>query len=359
MEDYDIMWRVNKTLLSVSLAALSALLLARPVAAQDLPTPGAGMGPQTGVRYATDAYPGFDNEKEIVSPSRKSPRWFAFIFGPDRADAKSQLAHCVELIRAGDYGKARRQLDALVREWPTAAEAAKAQQALAELCLSRLGQTEDAFAEFRYLLDFYSLQIDYDAIADKLYAVARQMKAEGKEVMFIHFENVVDVRRAYEACVLHAPGAKWVAEAMLEIGALREKAGEYGKAVQVYENLRNLYPDAEEAKIALRHEAEARMVLLDDHAYNRSRARHTLGFLTMALASCREADRDALEAMRARVENLLAEEAYRSAAFYDSKTRTKRSAINAYEKFLSQHPDSPRAAAVRARLDELKKGSEQ
>ena len=358
MEDYDIMWRVNKTLLSVSLAALSALLLARPVAAQDLPTPGAG-GPQTGVRYATDAYPGFDNEKEIVSPSRKSPRWFAFIFGPDRADAKSQLAHCVELIRAGDYGKARRQLDALVREWPTAAEAAKAQQALAELCLSRLGQTEDAFAEYRYLLDFYSLQIDYDEIADKLYAVARQMKAEGKEVMFIHFENVVDVRRAYEACVLHAPGAKWVAEAMLEIGALREKAGEYGKAVQVYENLRNLYPDAEEAKIALRHEAEARMVLLDDHAYNRLRARDTLGFLSMALASCREADRDALEAMRVRVENLLAEEAYRSAAFYDSKTRTKRSAINAYEKFLSQHPDSPRAAAVRARLDELKKGSEQ
>ena len=56
---------------------------------------------------------------------------------------------------------------------------------------------------------------------------------------------------------------------------------------------------------------------------------------------------------------VLAEEAYRSAAFYDSKTRTKRSAINAYEKFLSQHPDSPRAAAVRARLDELKKGSEQ
>ena len=359
MEDYDIMWRVNKTLLSVSLAALSALLLARPVAAQDLPTPGAGMGPHTGVRYEKDTYHGFDNEKEIVSPSRKSPRWFAFIFGPDRADAKSQLAHCVELIRAGDYGKARRQLDALVREWPTAAEAAKAQQALAELCLSRLGQTEDAFAEFRYLLDFYSLQIDYDAIADKLYAVARQMKAEGKEVMFVHFENVVDVRRAYEACVLHAPGAKWVAEAMLEIGALREKAGEYGKAVQVYENLRNLYPDAEEAKIALRHEAEARMVLLDDHAYNRSRARDTLGFLTMALASCREADRDALEAMRARVENLLAEEAYRSAAFYDSKTRTKRSAINAYEKFLSQHPDSPRAAAVRARLDELKKGSEQ
>ena len=354
MEDYDIMWRVNKTLLSVSLAALSALLLARPVAAQDLPTPGAGMGPQTGVRYATDAYPGFDNEKEIVSPSRKSPRWFAFIFGPDRADAKSQLAHCVELIRAGDYGKARRQLDALVREWPTAAEAAKAQQALAELCLSRLGQTEDAFAEFRYLLDFYSLQIDYDAIADKLYAVARQMKAEGKEVMFVHFENVVDVRRAYEACVLHAPGAKWVAEAMLEIGALREKAGEYGKAVQVYENLRNLYPDAEEAKIALRHEAEARMVLLDDHAYNRSRARDTLGFLTMALASCREADRDALEAMRARVENLLAEQAYRRAALSDSKPRTQRSAINAYEKFLAQYPEGEHADAARARVAELK-----
>ena len=62
---------------------MSALLATGALLAQDVQTPGAGSGPQTGVRYATDAYPGFDSEKNIVAPTRKTPRWFAFIFGPD------------------------------------------------------------------------------------------------------------------------------------------------------------------------------------------------------------------------------------------------------------------------------------
>lgn len=335
-------------------AALAAALAAGAAVAQGHPTPGAGYGPQTGVRYATDAFPGFDSEKNVISPTRKTPRWLSFLYGPSKADAKEQLAYCADLIRAGDFTKARRQLDALVREWPAAPEAPKAQRALAELCLTRLGETEEAFAEYRYLLDFFSLHVDYDKVCDRLYQVANQLRDEGKEIMFVRFENAVDVRRAYEACVLHAPGAKWAPEAMLTIGALREKEGEYGKAAQVYENLRNLYPDAAEAKASLVAEARARMVLLDDHAYDRSRALDTQGFLRNALESCRESDRDALVEMLAKVEDRLADEAYRGAAFYDSKTRTRRSAINAYERFLEQHPDSERAAEVRARLSELK-----
>ena len=335
-------------------AALAAALASGVAAAQDHPTPGAGYGPQTGVRYATDAYPGFDSEKNVISPSRKTPRWFSFVYGPSKEDAKSQLSYCAGLIRAGDFSKARRQLDALVREWPASPEAPKAQRALAELCLTRLGDTEAAFAEYRYLLDFFSLRVDYDKTCDRLYKIANQLRDEGKEVLFVRFENAVDVRRAYEACVLHAPGAKWAPEAMLTIGSLREKEGEYAKAVQVYENLRNLYPDAEEAKASLVAEARARMVLLDDHAYDRARALDTQGFLKNALESCRESDRDALVEMLAKVEDHIAEEAYLGAAFYDSRTRTRRSAINAYERFLEQYPDSERAAEVRARLEELK-----
>lgn len=335
-------------------AALAAAIAAGTAAAQGHPTPGAGYGPQTGVRYATDAFPGFDSEKNIVSPTRKTPRWISFLYGPSKACAKEQLAFCADLVRAGDYSRARRQLDALVREWPASPEAPKAQRALAELCLTKLGETEEAFAEYRYLLDFFSLHVDYDKVCDRLYQVANQMRDEGKEIMFVRFENVVDVRRAYEACVLHAPGAKWAPEAMLAIGALREKEGEYGKAVQVYENLRNLYPDAAEAKASLADEARARMVLLDDHAYDRARALDTQSYLKNAIAACRESDRDALVEMLAKVEDHLADEAYRGAAFYDSKTRTKRSAINAYERFLEQYPDSERAAEVRERLSELR-----
>ena len=336
----------------ILLAVLAAVLAPCVHALGDHPTP--GVSPGSGVRYATDAYPGFDSESEIVSPERKEPRWFAFINGPNRDTAAEQFAYCGELQACGDWSKARKQLDALVREWPTSPEAPKAQLQLAEVLLNKLLYYEDAFAEYRYLLDFYSLQCDYAAIADKLYQVAGIMQLEGKEVMFIRFANTVDVRRAYEACVLHAPGAKWVPEAMLKIGALREDEGKYGEAVKVYENLRNLHPGSEEAKTAIVREADARMVELRDHAYNRARCRETIDFLSSSLRSCRPDDALHIGEQLAEARSLAEEEAYRGAVFYDSPTRTLRSAVNAYGRFLAEYPTSERAEEVKARLAELK-----
>lgn len=331
---------------------LVAICLAQISAAQDIHSASAG-APQLGARYATDAYPGFDSEKTVISPERKKPRWFAFIFGPNCSSAAEQLAYCRGLIADENYSKACRQLDALVREWPTSPEAPKAQLALAELRM-QLKQYDDAFTEYRYLLDFFSLQIDYDAMADRLYGVAKVMKAEGKEVMFVHFENTVDVRRAYEACVLHAPGAIWVTEAMLTIGSLREDEGKFTEAVKVYENLRNLHPGTAAARKAIAREAQARMILLSEHGYNRSRCQDTISFLKLALTSCNAEDVDALKSSLAKARSMLEGEDYLGAKFYDSPTRTKRSAITAYEEYLAEYPDGDHAEAVRARLKELK-----
>ena len=336
----------------ILLTGLVAVLAPCEYALGDHPTPGVSPGGVT--RYATDAYPGFDSEKEIVSPERKEPKWFAFINGPNRDNAADQLAYCGELIAAGNYSTARKHLDALVREWPTSPEAPKAQLQLAEVCLNNLLYYEDAFAEYRYLLDFYSLQCDYDAVADKLYQVAGVMKREGKEVMFIRFANTVDVRRAFEACVLRSPGAKWVPEAMLTIGGLREDEGKYEEAVKVYENLRNVHPDAPESKVATVREADSRMVSLRERSYNRARGRETIDFLKSAVRWCRPDDVPHIRELLAEATAAMEEEAYRSAAFYDSPTRTLRSAVNAYERFLAEYPESARAGEVRARLDELK-----
>ena len=318
------------------------------------PTPGVAPGAQTGVRYATDAYPGFDNEKEIVSPERKAPRWFSFITGPSRDNAGDQFAYCQELMADGNWSKAKRQLDALVREWPTSQEAPRAQQTIAEICLDRICDTEDAFAEYRYLLDFYSSSCDYDKTVDKLYQVANLMRAEGKEVLFIRFANTVDVRRAYEACVLHAPGAKWVPEAMLTIGSLREDEGKYEEAVKVYENLRNIHPASEEAKVAILREASARMVLLREHVYNRARCLDTVDFLRRAVTSCRQSDVDEMQGFLSEARGMVAEEEWQATKFYDSPTRTRRSAIGAYERFIAENPESPHVDEARARLGELK-----
>ena len=334
------------TVCACLLAALPQLLTA------DVSRP--GIGPGAGARYATDAYPGFDSEEEMVKPSRKEPKLFAWFNGPKKDDAASQYAYCLELIADGSYSKAVKQLDALVREWPTAPEAPKAQLKLAELQLEKLDDLDEAFAELRYLVDFYSLQCDYDASVGKLYDIAGKMREEGKTILFFRFRKTVDVRRAFECCVLRAPGAQWAPAAMMTIADLREEEGRFSEAIKVYENLRNIHPERPEAKSALYREAKVRMVVLREHEYNRARCRDTISFLKSAEAGCDSAVKEEIAQWRLEAQKVLEDEAYAAARFYDSKTRTPRSAINAYERFLAEFPASVHAEEAKRRLEELK-----
>lgn len=331
------------------MAAGVALSVACALADVSTMQPGVG----SSQRYATDAYPGFDNDDSIVSPEKKEPKWFAFINGPNRDNAKDQMSYCADLILAGDHKKAAKQLDALVREWPSSPEAPKAQRMLADIYTSPLAEYEDAFAEYRYLLDFYSMSCDYDEIADKLYQLANLMRQEGKTIVFFHFRNTVDVRRAFEACVLHAPGAKWAPTAMLTIGDLREEEEQFDEAVKVYENLRNIHGDCPEAKTAVLREAMARIALLRKHIYNRDRCLDTINFFKRALTTCRLEDVDAIKDYLAEAKGLVEEEAYQAAKFYDSRVRTERSAINAYRRFLDEYPESAHAGEIQTRLETL------
>lgn len=310
-----------------------------------------GVSPGPGTRYATDAYPGFDREEEIVKPEKKVPRWFAFINGPKMADPSAQFAWAKSCAADGSWAKARRAYDALVREWPTSPEAPLAQRAMADILLDKELDYEEAFAEYRYLLDFFSASCDYREIAQLLYKIAELMRLEGKTIVFFRFKNTVDVRRAYESLVMRSPGASFVPDAMLTIAGLREDEENLDTAVTVYENLRNLYPRTRQAMVALHREGRVRLELLKQHGYNRNRIRDTIEFFKMALMADVSEDigRD-LRAWLAEAEQLMEAEAFKTAKFYDSRTRTLRSGINAYQQFINDYPNGPHAEEARARL---------
>ena len=188
-----------------------------------------------------------------------------------------------------------------------------------------------------------------------MYKTAELMRDEGKTIVFFRFDNTVDVRRAYEAVVLRAPGASFAPKAMLTIASLREDEDKQETAATVYENLRSMYPDSPEAATALYREAKARMVVLRRCEYNRERVRDTIGFLSFAIETGRlePGQLEEVSGFRAEARALLEEEAYNAAKFYDSRTRTKRSAVSAYQRFLDEYPTSDRAPEVRRRLFEL------
>ncbi len=317
---------------------------------------GAGVAgtPTSRTRWATDAYPGFDRDEASLSLEKKTPRWFSWLNGPAKDNPAEQLAYAEECEKAESWRAARRGYDSLVREWPASPEACIAQEKLAELYLRHYLEYEEAFNEYKYLLDYYTMQCDYDAISTRLWEVAKLMEAEGRRFFFVRFANTIDVRRAYEAVVRRAPGAPFVPDAMLRIGKLREDDGDWDEAAKVYETLRNLHPETPEAQTALYREASVRMHVLRVHEYNRQRCKDTIDFLRLAGEGAKEKQvRAQFAAWLEEAVGKLEDDAFASAKFYDSRTRTKRSAIDAYRKFLKDYPASRHADAARARLAQL------
>lgn len=316
------------------------------------------VAPNSLVRYATDAYPGFDLEENILKVEKKTPSFFTTIMmrGPKMKNAAEQFRYARSLEAAGSYSSAVNAFDALVMTWPTAPEAWQSQKAIADIYSEKLNDPISAFDEYKYLADFFSSECDYDDIVLKMYETAKTMRLEGKTVVFFRFANTVDVRRAFEAVVLRAPGAAFAPKAMLAVADLRVEEGEYGKAISVYENLRNIYATSPEAVTALRSEGYVRMKMLREHEYNRSRCRDTISFLRATLAANPDVPfKQEFQSWIEEATTLLEDEAFRATKFYDSRTRTRRSAICAYERFIARYPASSHVGEAKRRLAELQK----
>ena len=316
---------------------------------------GAGaVTPGPGTHYATDAFPGFDDASKILPQEKKTPSLFWWR-NAKRPDPASQLQFARALAAEGSYSSARTAYNALIAQWPSAGEAPVAQRELADLLLDKIGDSEEAFEEFKYLADFYSSQCDYESVIKRMYAAASDMREKGKKIVFFPFSNSADVRRAFEDVVRRASGADFAPQAMLFIAELRTEDGEYPEAIAVYKTIRNRYPASKAAKTALGLEADLRMRMLRNHEYNRERSKRTLSFMNMAVKMAADpAERERFSAWCSEISKLMEKEAYESTVFYDSVTRTRRSAISACESFLRNYPASGYAPDVRMRLSRLK-----
>ncbi len=301
--------------------------------------------------YATDAYPGFDGLEDVKKPERREKSWW---FGVKRDTPAEQLAYAQELEAEGDYKGAAKANDALVREWPSSKEAPQAQLKFVKLLAVQLEDYEEAFEQLEYLLDFYSRDCDYLEMVEYGYKLVNTMIDKKKSWFGFSFLSNRLVRQHYESIVRRAPGASYIPEAMLKIADLREQDSQYEEAVKVYATLQNKYPVTNEARTAAYREAAARMWLCRRLAYNIPRCRDTVGYLKMTIQRLPNLEQvEELKGWLVELKNYIAEDAFRSAKFYDSKQRTRHAARSSWEMFLSEYPDSPHADEARARIAEL------
>ncbi len=301
--------------------------------------------------YATDAYPGFDGLDDVKKPERREKSWW---FGVSRPTPAEQLAYAQGLESEGDFKGAAKANDALVREWPSSKEAPLAQRRLVQLLAVQLEDYEEAFLQLEYLLDFYSRDCDYLETVEYGYKLVNTMVEKKKSWFGFSFLSNRLVRQHYESIVRRAPGMSYVPEAMLKIAGLREEESQYEEAVKVYSTLQSKFPLTPEARLAAYREAAARMWLCRRLAYNIPRCLDTEGYLKMTIQRLPDLEQiGELKAWLAELQNYLSEDAYRRAKFYDSKQRTRHAARASWERFLAEHPDSPHADDVRARIAEL------
>lgn len=330
-------------------AAVAAFACACALAADPYLAPGPGS------RYATDAYPGFDSESKILPRPQKEPAFFKWFGALESDTPEGQAEIAAAYAREGEWKKAKKAYDALVAQWPASTLAPGAQKAVADICREHLDDAQDAFDEYKYLAEFFSSQCDFAATVRAMYEMAVKMREDGRKILFFRFANSTDVRRAFESVVKCAPGAPFAPAAMLAAAELREEEDDLENAVKVYENIRTTYPRSAQAQTALMREAAARMTLIDRHDYNRPRCLDTIRFLDMAAETAAGADeREQIAAWRKKAAALVEDEAYRAAKFYDSKTRTRASAISAYERYLREYPAGEHAAEARERMNALK-----
>ncbi|MBR0504907.1 MAG: outer membrane protein assembly factor BamD [Kiritimatiellae bacterium] len=306
--------------------------------------------------YATDAYPGFDGLDDLKRPEKKDKSWFNWV---DRATPAEQYELAKELEAASSFRKARRACDALVREWPAAAEAPHAQLRIVKI-YAHEKDYDDALEELEYLLDFYPSEVPYLELVEYLYKLTNLMVKEKKTMFGLSFTSDRVVRQHYESVVRRAPRASYVPETMLKIADLREQNDEYEEAVQVYNQLIMKFPKTAEAEAAVYLQAKARMWLCRRLSYNIPRCVDTQKYLKMMIADHPRHDRvDEMKEWLAELERHLEADAYRRAKFYDSKQRTPHAAAAAWERFLREYPLSPHADEIRARIETLQKGIQQ
>ena len=313
--------------------------------------------PGPGDLYATDAYPGFDDESKILPQEKKTPSVFWWLRPScDTPEGQYELAR--KYLVEGAYSSAANAFDALVASWPMSDQAPKAQEELADLYLNKLNDAISAHEEYKYLVDFFPTRCNHSTAVAKMYESAIKMREDGKKIMFFRFANTVDVRRAFEAVVLRASGASFAVDALFSVAELRVEDEDYAEAISVYKTIRNRYSSSKRAGEALAAEAGLRMKLLRRHEYNYSRGKDTLEFRAMA-ASLATGQEDAARYGQCRLEasKLLESEAYRCAKFYDSRTRKRRAAVVAYENFLKEYPAGEYANIVRERLAQIKEGA--
>ncbi len=286
--------------------------------------------------------------------SEKRHSWLSFS-RPTMKTSAEQLAYARELHKQGRLRKATRAYRALVTTWPGSAEAALGQLGVA-LTLDERGKREDAFEAYHQLATRFTGGYAYDDVIKRQFEIARE-EMERRRGGFGIFGGFRAPERAvpmFEKVLQNAPRAPFAAEAQYLIGYAYEESEQLELAVVAYMTAQHRYPNSPWAQKAAFGRARA-LYRLSEEAPNDEEALDQAWAAVVVFINTFPQSED-IELARAYRDTLLrrrARAAYDKAVFYDRIARRPAAALQAYENFVRQFPNSEWTSVARARMESL------
>lgn len=272
---------------------------------------------------------------------------------PAKNTPGEQLAYAKELESAGNFRKARRQYDALVRKWHGSPEAAEAQLRYAIL-LDKAGYYEDAFNEYEYLARYFPGTFRFDKLIERQLAIAKHVM-ETRYGGFLVFSGSRGTYRAlpmFNKLLASVPYSSYAPEILFNIGFIHEENGDYKEAVETYEKILMGYRENEFTEKASIRRVYCLVKIFrkrprDEFSSNEAASAASEYLAKYPDGSNAETVRNYLDELKKHIETM----AFEKAIFYERHDNKKpRAAIIAYTEFIKKYPFSPLAEKATERI---------
>jgi len=281
-----------------------------------------------------------------------------------RARAKEQLEVAEEAFKNNDFSTTMHAAYRVLKVWPLSDYAPRAEY-LVGRCLEMEHRDEAAFDRYQDLLKKYPHSQNYDEVLWRQYEIANRFY--GGEFFRIFwgylplYTSMDETAKMYGKIVNNGPYSEVAPHAQLQVGAAREKDGDYEAAVKAYETAADRYHNqpviAADAmyRWAIAYQKQATKAEYDQGKAGQAIAAYT-DFMTIFPDDKRVPDAQKAIVM------LKAEQVRGSfvvAQFYEnsktlSASQRRNGAIVYYNEVLQLNPNSPYAAQARQRIEALR-----
>ena len=273
-------------------------------------------------------------------------------------DAQRQYEFAKAAFDKRNYSLAKKAARRVVKRWPLS-DYAPAAQVLLGRCYESGKWDERAFKEYQYAIEKYPKVDKYDDVISRQFAIATRFlggqwfKLWGVIPFFSSMDKTVEM---FAKIIRNGPYSDVAPQAQMNIGAAREKQGDYLLAVKAYEKAADVYHDKPTiAADALYRAALAYKKQAQTAEYDQSAAGQAIGtfsdFITLY-----PNDKRTKEAQNhiARLKTEQARGALQIAKYYE-KRRKWDSAMIYYGEASSVDPNSSYGLEARQRLEVLKR----